>query len=87
MKLLVKSKSEHFIRAGIAFSKEATEIDVNPDIATVLINEPMLIAEVISEPVPQHVEKPIGAEQIQTQKVIVVKPKKTIATNKKAKKE
>ncbi len=45
MKLIIKSKPEHFYRAGMKFTRQPVEVDVDADTATVLINEPMLIVE------------------------------------------
>ena len=43
MKLIIKSKPEHFYRAKMKFTHQPIEIDVTPDIAKILMNEPMLV--------------------------------------------
>ena len=51
MKLIIKSKPEHFYRAKMKFTHQPIEIDVTPDIAKILMNEPMLVvAEFINPP-------------------------------------
>lgn len=49
MKVKVKSVTESFRRAGIEFTRDAREIDVDEKTLNVLKTEPMLVVEEISE--------------------------------------
>ncbi len=49
MKIRVKSVSESFRRAGIDFTRQPQEIDVDVKTLQILKAEPMLVVEEISE--------------------------------------
>jgi hypothetical protein len=50
MKLIIKSKPEHFYRAGMKFTRQPVEVDVDDKTAKRLIAEPMLIVENVCKP-------------------------------------
>lgn len=59
MKIKVRSVRDTFRRAGLAFTKQPREIEVDEKVLDILIGEPMLVVEV-SEPHRAGSEKKTG---------------------------
>ena len=64
MKIRVKSVSESFRRAGIDFTRQPQEIDVDVKTLQILKAEPMLVVEEISEETEKKEKKGKSASGI-----------------------